>query len=69
MMNADFVYTSANDGTCLIRPLTAKAETFWKENNLISKVIDNNEDYYIIKAVDGPDICSKIRESGMNFSN
>tara|TARA_Y100001958_G_C20989638_1_gene377678 strand:+ start:398 stop:607 length:210 start_codon:yes stop_codon:yes gene_type:complete len=69
MKNADFVYTSANDGTCLIRPLTARAETFWKENNLISKVIDNNEDYYIIKAVDGPGICSKIRESGMDFSS
>ena len=69
MISGDFVYTSANDGTCLIRPISARAETWFKENNIISKVIDNNEDYYIIKAVDGPDLCQKIRESGMDFTS
>ena len=69
MTSGDFVYTSANDGTCLIRPISARAETFWKENNFISKVIDNTEDYYIIKAVDGPNLCQKIRESGLNFTS
>ena len=32
MTSGDFVYTSANDGTCLIRPITAKAETWFKRN-------------------------------------
>ncbi|MAH72794.1 MAG: hypothetical protein CMK29_01700 [Porticoccaceae bacterium] len=68
-MNGDFVYTSANDGTSLIRPVTARAETWFKKNNIISKVIDNTEDYYVIKSVDGPDLCQKIRESGMDFTS
>ena len=68
-MNGDFVYTSANDGTSLIRPVTARAETWFKENNIISKVIDNTEDYYVIKSVDGPDLCKKIRESCMDFTS
>jgi len=69
MISGDFVYTSANDGTCYIRPITARAETWFKENNIISKVVDNTEDFYIIKAVDGPDLCQKIRESGMDFTS
>ena len=68
-MTKDFVYTSANDGTCLIRPLSARAEVFWQSNNLYSYVVDNTSDYYVIKAVDGPTICQKIRESGMNFTS
>tara|TARA_Y100000004_G_scaffold185768_1_gene236432 strand:- start:937 stop:1146 length:210 start_codon:yes stop_codon:yes gene_type:complete len=69
MISGDFVYTSANDGTSLIRPVSARAETWFKENNIISKVIDNTEDYYVIKSSDGPDLCQKIRESGMDFTS
>ena len=29
-MSKAFVFTSANDGTNLIRPITAKAEVFWQ---------------------------------------
>ena len=40
-MTGDFVYTSANDGTSFIRPITARAETWFKENNIMKLVIDN----------------------------
>ena len=48
----DFVCTSANDGTHLFRPVSAKAHTFWQNQNFNKFVIDNNEDYYIVKSVD-----------------
>ena len=52
MAYGDFVCTSANDGTHYFRPITARAEVFWKENNFTQKyVIDNTEDYYIVKSV------------------
>ena len=70
MNSKDFVYTSKNDGTAFIRPITARAETFWKENEFARKyVIDNTEDYYIIKSVNGPELCTKIRDSGMDFTS
>ena len=69
IMTADFVYTSANDGTSLIRPVSGRAETWFKDNNIMKKVIDNTEDFYVIKSVDGPDICKKIRDSGMDFTS
>ena len=69
IMTADFVYTSANDGTSLIRPVSDRAETWFKDNNIMKKVIDNTEDFYVIKSVDGPDICKKIRDSGMDFTS
>ena len=31
-MPGDFVCTSANDGTHLFRPITARAHTLWQEN-------------------------------------
>ena len=69
-MIKDFVYTSANDGTCLIRPISARAETFWKENNFTQKyVIDNTEDYYIVKSVNSEIICNAIREADMDFTS
>lgn len=69
MSSKDFVYTSKNDGTCFIRPITARAEVFWQSNNFFKYVIDNTEDYYIIKAVDGPTICDSIRQNGMDFTS
>ena len=68
-MTCDFVYTSANDGTSLIRPVSAKAETWFKENNIMKLVIDNTEDFYVIKSVDGPDLCDRIRKNGMDFTS
>ena len=68
-MTSDFVYTSANNGTSLIRPVSAKAETWFKENNIMKLVIDNTEDFYVIKSVDGPDLCDRIRKNGMDFTS
>ena len=48
-MIGDFVCTSANDGTHLFRPVSARGHTFWQKQNFNRFVIDNNEDYYIVK--------------------
>ena len=70
MVYGDFVCTSANDGTHYFRPVTARAETFWKENNFTQKyVIDNTEDYYIVKSVNSEIICNAIRENNMDFTS
>lgn len=65
---SDFVCTSANDGTHLFRPVSARAHTFWQSENLNRFVIDNNEDFYIVKSVDSQQICQKIRENSMDFT-
>ena len=69
-MIGDFICSSANDGTHYFRPVTARAETFWKENNFTQKyVIDNTEDYYIVKSVNSEVICNVIREADMDFTS
>ncbi len=55
-MNGDFVCTSANDGTHYFRPITARAHTLWQEKGFNNYVIDNNEDYYIVKSVNSQKI-------------
>ena len=65
----DFVCTSANDGTHLFRPVSAKAHTFWQNQNFNKFVIDNNEDYYIVKSVDSGKICDEIRKNNMDFTS
>ena len=50
MINGDFVCTSANDGTTLFRPVSARGHTFWQTQNYNQYVIDNTEDYYIVKS-------------------
>lgn len=70
MISGDFVCTSANDGTHYFRPVTARAETFWKENNFTQKyVIDNTEEYYIVKSVNSGAICDAIRQADMDFTS
>ena len=68
-MPGDFVCTSANDGTHLFRPITARAHTLWQEKGFINYVIDNTEDYYIVKSVDSKEICDKIRDNNMDFTS
>ena len=68
-MTKDFVCTSANDGTHLIRPITARAEVFWQSKGFFKYVIDNNADFYIIKSVDSEKICNEIREAGLDFTS
>ena len=41
-MPGDFVCTSANDGTHLFRPITARAHTLWQEKGFINYVIEGN---------------------------
>ena len=65
----DFVCTSANDGTHLFRPVSAKAHTFWQNQNFNKFVIDNNEDYYIVKSVDSQKICDEIRKNNFSFTS
>jgi len=69
MINGDFVCTSKNDGTHFFRPITARAQVFWQENNMNRFVVDNNEDYYIVKSVDSKEICDSIRNANMDFTS
>ena len=69
MSGGDFVVSSANDGTHLFRPVSARGHTFWQKQNYNRFVIDNNEDYYIVKSVDSEKICNEIRQNNMDFSS
>ena len=66
---ADFHLTSANDGTTLIRPISARAEVFWKENDFFKYVVDNEAEHYVILDKNKQLICDEIRENNMDFSN
>lgn len=69
-MIGDFVCTSANDGTHLFRPVTARAETFWKDQDFTKKfVVDNTEDYYVVKSENSGVICDAIRKADMDFTS
>ena len=68
-MSGDFVCTSANDGTHLFRPVSARAHTFWQSQNMNKFVIDNTEEFYIVKRVDSEKICNEIRQNNMDFSS
>ena len=68
-MTGDFVCTSANDGTTLFRPIYARGQTFLQERKFNKLVIDNTEDYYIVKSVDSEKICNEIRQNNMDFTS
>lgn len=68
-MTRDFVCTSANDGTTLIRPVSVQGHTFWMSKNMNQYVVDNDEDFYIIKSVDSEKVCNEIREAGLDFTS
>ena len=68
-MNGDFVCTSANDGTHYFRPISARTQTLWQEKGFNNYVIDNNEDYYIVKSVNSQKICDEIRKNNMDFTS
>ena len=69
MSNGDFVCTSANDGTTLFRPVSARGHTFWQTQNYNQYVIDNTEDFYIVKSVNSEKICNEIRQNNMDFTS
>ena len=68
-MSGDFICTSKNDGTHYFRPITARAQTLWQQKGFSKYVIDNNEDYYIVKSVDSQKICNEIRKNNMDFTS
>tara|TARA_Y100001973_G_scaffold80052_1_gene117727 strand:+ start:783 stop:989 length:207 start_codon:yes stop_codon:yes gene_type:complete len=68
-MFGDFVCTSANDGTHYFRPVSARGHTFWQDSGFSKYVIDNNEDYYIVKSVDSQKICDEIRKNNFSFTS
>tara|TARA_B100000902_G_C27089253_1_gene802971 strand:- start:229 stop:435 length:207 start_codon:yes stop_codon:yes gene_type:complete len=68
-MTADFVCTSGNDGTTYFRPVSARGHTFWQDQNFNKFVIDNNEEFYIVKSVDSKEICEKIRQNNLDFTS
>ena len=43
--------------------------TFWQKQNFNKFVIDNNEDYYIVKSVDSQKICDEIRKNNFSFTS
>ena len=65
----DFHLTSKNDGTTLIRPISARGHTFWQEKNFNKFVVDNTAEHYVILTENQPKICDEIRENNMDFSN
>jgi|SaaInlV_125m_DNA_1040241.scaffolds.fasta_scaffold00288_20 hypothetical protein len=67
----DFHLTSANDGTFLIRPITARAEVWWKDNDMRKKyVVDNTaQDFCIIDSKNQRKVCDEIRKNNFDFSN
>ena len=67
----DFQLTSANDGTFLIRPVSARAEVWWKENNMNERyVVDNTvNDFKIILTENNKKVCDEIRQNNFDFTN
>ena len=41
----------------------------WQSQNFNRFVIDNNEDYYIVKSVNSKKICDEIRKNNMDFTS
>ena len=70
MSRGDFVCTRTNDGTHYFRPVfLLRGHTFWQTQNYNQYVIDNNEDYYIVKSVNSEKICNEIRQNNMDFTS
>jgi|TARA_B100001248_G_scaffold40600_1_gene26063 hypothetical protein len=67
----DFQLTSANDGTFLIRPVSARAEVWWKDNNMNERyVVDNTvNDFKVILTENNKKVCDEIRQNNFDFTN
>ena len=67
----DFQLTSNNDGTFLIRPVSARAEVWWKDNNMNERyVVDNTvNDFKIILTENNKKVCDEIRQNNFDFTN
>ena len=67
----DFQLTSANDGTFLIRTVSARAEVWWKDNNMNERyVVDNTvNDFKVILTENNKKVCDEIRQNNFDFTN
>ena len=67
----DFQLTSANDGTFLIRPVSARAEVWWKDNNMNERyVVDNTvNDFKVILTENNKKLCDEFRQNNFDFTN
>ena len=67
----DFQLTSANDGTFLIRPVSARAEVWWKDNDMNERyVVDNTvNDFKVILTENNKKVCDEIRQNNFDFTN
>ena len=67
----DFQLTSNNDGTFLIRPVSARSVVWWKENNMNERyVVDNTvNDFKIILTENNKKVCDEIRQNNFDFTN
>jgi len=65
----DFHLTSNNDGTTLIRPISARGHTFWQEKNFNKFVVDNTAEHYVILTENQNKICDEIRNNDLDFNN
>ena len=68
---ADFQLTSANDGTFLIRPVTARAQVWWTDAKIAERfVVDNTaNDFAVILSENKQKVCNEIRQNNFDFIN
>ena len=68
---SDFHLTSNNDGTFLIRPVSARAEVWWKAAEMREKyVVDNTgNDFAVILTENQRKVCDEIRKNNFDFTN
>ena len=68
---ADFQLTSANDGTFLIRPVTARAQVWWTDAKIAERfVVDNTaNDFAVILSENQQKVCNEIRQNNLDFIN
>ena len=66
---ADFQLTSANDGTFLIRPVTARAQVWWTDAKIAERfVVDNTaNDFAVILSENQQKVCNEIRQNNFDF--
>ena len=68
---ADFQLTSANDGTFLIRPVTARAQVWWTDAKIAERVVVDNtaNDFAVILSENQQKVCNEIRQNNFDFTN
>ena len=67
----DFQLTSANDGTFLIRPVSARAQVWWTDTRMAERfVVDNTQiDFAVILSENQKKACDEIRQNNFDFIN